>query len=97
MLECKSLKHRFDFGSIEFCFNLHEDIAEKIWVFSDCLNADFIAWLNEHLNKSPIKFSSTAFDAVLNELNYDGAEEMLKYIREWLIAELKAQEAKNAS
>lgn len=69
VLQYKSLKHRFDFGSVEFCFDLNNDLVEKLWTFSDCLNADFIAWLNENLNRTPLRFSAADFDRALGGLS----------------------------
>ncbi|KAK1939611.1 putative lipoate-protein ligase A [Babesia divergens] len=92
VLQYKSLKHRFDFGSVEFCFDLNNDLVEKLWTFSDCLNADFIAWLNENLNKTPLRFSAADFDRALGGLSYEGYDDMISAVRSWIVAELTALE-----
>ncbi|GIX65673.1 lipoate-protein ligase [Babesia caballi] len=92
VLQYKSLRTRFDFGSVEFCFDLTDGIVARMWIFSDCLNADFIAWLSDKLNQTPLRFTAEDFDRAIAELSYDGAENMLQAIREWLVAELRRAE-----
>ncbi|GBE62244.1 lipoyltransferase and lipoate- ligase subfamily protein [Babesia ovata] len=92
VLDYKSLKHRFDFGSLEFCFDLSDDIVANIWIFSDTLNADFITWLHEKLNHTPLRFLPDDFDKALGALEYEGCNDMIAAIREWLVAELRRAE-----
>lgn len=92
VVEYTSLKHRFDFGSIEFCLDINKDnVVEKVWIFSDCLNAEFIDWLKTGLNKKPFEFTSAGFQDALGEQNYEGCDGMLRAIREWMVAELETK------
>ncbi|GFE53850.1 hypothetical protein BaOVIS_012540 [Babesia ovis] len=89
----KSLKNRFDFGSVEFCFDVRGDQVAKIWIFSDCLNAEFITWLENRLSQTPMKLCADDFQRAMERLDYEGATDMLTAIKGWLIDALRQMES----
>ncbi|ORM40523.1 Lipoate-protein ligase A [Babesia sp. Xinjiang] len=88
----KSLKKRFDFGSVEICFDIRDGVVAKVLIFSDCMNGDFIAWVENRLNQAPLKFRAAEFSRALERLEYDGADFMLAAIKEWLVGTLLEEE-----
>lgn len=51
-----SLFHKFDFGLIDFSLIVEKGIIEKLSIFSDCLNTEFIEILNNNMKNLAGKF-----------------------------------------
>ncbi|EDO05475.1 lipoyltransferase and lipoate-protein ligase family protein [Babesia bovis T2Bo] len=88
MKRFKSLKQRFDFGSIEICFDIQDGNVVKFWVYSDSLETDFITWLQLKLNQTAINVPYEELGETLKHLEYEASNDVLVAVKKWLISSL---------
>ncbi|XP_953578.1 lipoate-protein ligase, putative [Theileria annulata] len=84
-LNWKSLKKRFDFGSIEFCLNIKNENVENVYIYSDMLNADFIDYLNIKFNETIFKYNTQSFEHIFNSLQFPNLQEQIQEIKNWIL------------
>ncbi|EAN34430.1 lipoyltransferase and lipoate-protein ligase family protein [Theileria parva strain Muguga] len=83
-MNVRSLRNRFEFGSVEFCLDIRDNQVENVFIYSDMLNADFIQHLIKKFNKSPFPNTFQAFEEILNSVEYPNCEEYVRQIKAWL-------------
>ncbi|KAK2195201.1 bifunctional Biotinyl protein ligase (BPL) and lipoyl protein ligase (LPL) [Babesia duncani] len=84
VLDTKSFNKRFEFGNIHLCLDINKNVVERVWIFSDCLNAEFIQVLIEKLNVSPLEYKAEAFVKVLDTIEFPNCQAMISEIKDWV-------------
>nr|PVC52447.1 lipoate-protein ligase [Theileria orientalis] len=92
LMDPKTYKNRFDFGSVEFCLDVKEDTVENVYIYSDMLNADLIDYMNGKFNEGPFKMNAEEFKKKFEECECPNGGEAIEQIKSWLLNQLSNKE-----
>lgn len=88
-MDPRIFKHRFEFGSVEFCLDVKEGLVENVYIYSDMLNADLVDSLNAKFNEGPFPLTREAFARKFDECELPGCGDAVAAIRSWLLGQLE--------